>query len=266
MQTIDQALRLLNFFSERDPEFALGVLAQRAGHDKPKVRRYMLAMMKHGLIEQDGATRRYRLGAGLLRLARVREATHPVVKFLPSILQQLVDQTGETAHFSLAAGHALATVSLMDSPRSHRVTMEKGERLPLHATASGLAYLAFAAPELVDVVLAQPLPRFTPSTLVEPDAIRKALAAVADAGYATALDSYEMGVRSVAVPVFSLGERLYGTLAIASPASRMSQRAAACTALSLRDAANVLSNLLGAEAGDAGALPAPALDSQALFA
>ena len=101
MQTVDKALSLLSYFSEQRPSVGLSELARLSGFNKATTRRFLVALEKHGIVEQDATTRLYRLGAGLLRLARVREATNPVAAIVQPVLNDLVSVTGETAHFSL---------------------------------------------------------------------------------------------------------------------------------------------------------------------
>jgi DNA-binding IclR family transcriptional regulator len=139
VQTVDKALSLLSYFSEQRPSVGLSELARLSGFNKATTRRFLVALEKHGIVEQDATTRLYRLGAGLLRLARVREATNPVAAIVQPVLNDLVSVTGETAHFSLYAGGSLATIGLSESAKSSRVMLGKGEAIPLHATASGLA-------------------------------------------------------------------------------------------------------------------------------
>ena len=45
--------------------------------------------------------------------------------------------------------------------------------MPLHCTATGKVLLAFSPPSLLEEVLARPLERRTPSTIVQPAALRE---------------------------------------------------------------------------------------------
>ena len=111
MQTIDKAAGLLSHFSETHTEIGLTELARLSGNDKASVRRCLLAFMKHGLIEQNQATKGYRLGREVLRLARVREISFPLIEVTKPLLKYLRDSTGETAHLSVLAGNKLATIA-----------------------------------------------------------------------------------------------------------------------------------------------------------
>jgi DNA-binding IclR family transcriptional regulator len=57
--------------------------------------------------------------------------------------------------------------------------------MPLHACAMGKALLAYSPHEILDAVTEQGLTRFTPQTIVEPEVLRLALAAVRRSGIAS---------------------------------------------------------------------------------
>jgi len=248
MQTVDKALRLLGLFSEERPEIGLSEIARLSGFNKATARRFLLALEKHGFVEQDARNRHYRLGAGLLRLARVREAVSPVQTVVRPILEDLVTRLGETAHFSLYTGGALATIGLAESAKSNRVMLERGEVIPLHATASGIAFMAFARPEIVDAALRESLIGHTVHTITDARELRKRLKTVARAGVAVANGSYEDGVCGIAAPVFGQDSFARGAVAIAAPASRAKRAVIAAIQPEVRQAAAEISAAMGVDA------------------
>jgi IclR family transcriptional regulator, acetate operon repressor len=219
--TVAKALSLLNHFSEAEPEIGLSELARRAGIDKATVHRMLLVMCDSGILEKRDDTRGYRLGAGVLRLARVREAAFPLSQAFQQALDRLSAEIGETAHASLISGQALATIGISESNRGSRVSLVAGEILPFHCTASGLAVLAYSRPELVERVLREPLARRTRRTITDPDVLRGCLQDLGRAGFAEADQTNEDDVHGIAVPVFDLDGSVLGAVALATPAHRM---------------------------------------------
>jgi DNA-binding IclR family transcriptional regulator len=65
--------------------------------------------------------------------------------------------------------------------------------------------LAFARPAVIDRVLAAPLERLAPETVVDPVEVRRRLAAVRRLGYASAPGSVEAVSTGVAVPIRDRG-------------------------------------------------------------
>lgn len=219
--TVAKALSLLDYFSEAEPEIGLSELARRSGVDKATVHRMLVVMCDHGLLEKRGDLRLYRLGAGVLRLARVRETAFPVSSIYQHSLDQLSAKLGETAHASLVSGRALATIGVSESNRGSRVSLIAGEILPMHSTASGLAVLAFSKPEIVDRVLGEALIAKTARTITDPEMLRAQLAEIRLAGVAEADQTNEEDVYGIAVPVFDVDGTPAGAVAVATPAHRM---------------------------------------------
>jgi DNA-binding IclR family transcriptional regulator len=247
MQTVDKALGLLGLFSEGTPAIGLSEIARLSGYNKATTRRLLVALEKHGFVEQDGKTRAYRLGPGLLRLARVREAVSPVQAVVRPILEDLVSRIGETAHFSLYAGGALATIGLVESTKSNRVMLERGESIPLHATASGIAFLAFAPPEIVNDALSETLVRHTAYSITDAEELRKQLRSVAKAGVAVSKSSYEDGVCGIAAPVLGQDGFARGAVAVAAPTSRAKRDAIARIQPEVQRAAEEISRAMGVD-------------------
>lgn len=247
MQTVDKALRLLGFFSEGRPAIGLSEIARLSGFNKATARRLLVALENHGFVEQDDKTRAYRLGPGLLRLARVREAISPVQEVVRPIMNELVARIGETAHFSMYAGGSLATIGLVESTKSNRVMLERGEVIPLHATASGLAFMAFARPEIVEEALNKKLTRHTSFTITDSNELRERLSLVATDGVAVANSSYEDGVCGVAAPVVGQDGFSRGAIAIAAPASRAKREVIAEIQPEVKRAAAEIASAMGVD-------------------
>ncbi|WP_128514778.1 IclR family transcriptional regulator [Tabrizicola thermarum] len=219
--TVAKALSLLDHFSEAEPEIGLSELARRSGVDKATVHRMLGVMCDAGLLEKRGDARLYRLGAGVLRLARVREAAFPVSALVQQSLAELAARLGETAHASLISGRGLATIGICESNRGSRVSLVAGEILMLHCTASGLAVLAYSRPERVDRVLAEPLVARTTRTITNPGVLRARLEEIRLSGFAEADQTAEDDVYGIAVPLFDSDGEATGAIAIATPAHRM---------------------------------------------
>jgi IclR family acetate operon transcriptional repressor len=249
MTTVDNALELLDLFGETQPELGLSDMARLAGRDKATTLRLLSALVRHGLVEKNSVTRLYRLGPGILRLARIREATFPVTSILQPVLEDLTRETGETAHASLLAGDRLVTIGVADSPRAIRVSLEAGLVLPLHATASGIACLAWGGPDLLDRTTAgvAELQRFTDATETGLDRIRARIAEARRTGFAVGAQTFETDVFGIGAPLFSNAGTACGAIAVATPAHRMTDELARRIMDLVTQAAVIASRRMGAE-------------------
>jgi DNA-binding IclR family transcriptional regulator len=223
MGTVSKALELLNLFTRARPLIGLSDLARLAGVNKATCYRLMTELAQHGLVEQIGTGREYRLGPAVLRLASLREAHVPMRDAALPILQDLAQETGETTHLSILVGTELHPLAFAYAP-THvtKVTMEDTEVLPFHATSSGLAVLAFQPDAFREAVLTAPLIRLTAATETDVAALRLRLGQIAATGLAESEGGYEPDVASMAVPLFDALGRCSGGLSVAALASRMS--------------------------------------------
>ena len=220
MSTIGKALSLLDLISVLDKDIGLSDLARLSALDKATTRRFLVELERHGFVEQDEETRRYRLGAAPVRLARLRQARFPFVAVAAPFVRVLAEGAGETVHLSEFSGGRLATIHVEESSQAHRVIVEAGAVLPFHATASGLAYLAFLPPDEIDRALARPLARFSAETVTEPGAVRALLRETLERGYSISQQGFEIGVISAAAPILTPGGRPMGAVAVAAPTAR----------------------------------------------
>ena len=247
MSTVGKAISLLDLFSVDEPELGLTEIARRSGFDKATTRRLLVSMTQHGIIEQDTGTRHYRLGAGLTRLARIREARFPFLQTSLPFIRDLGTETGETVHLAEASNGSLLTVHVEHPSRANRVNVNVGEYLPLHSTASGIAYLAHVREPVLKSVLAGPLPPYTSRTITDPTAIMDSIEVARKRGYSMSDQAYEEGVFSVAAAILGADGYAIGTLAIAAPLVRTSKSAATERGKAVAAAARGISEQLNGE-------------------
>lgn len=223
MGTITKALKLLNHFSSDRGEIGLASFVRLSGGDKATVRRHLIELVQNGFLEQHPETKSYRLGPAILRLATVRETHFPVRNAVRPVIDQLAEHLGELVHASLLQGDVMSPVYHRD-PQKHglRVIYDAGEVLPLHATASGLAMLAFGPQEVVDTVLSQDLRSYSPTTVVTRSDLMHLIACTRDRGYSFSDQYLTKEIVSFGLPFYGIEGTAIGTLAVPLPQSRLS--------------------------------------------
>lgn len=244
MSTIGKALTLLDTVATLEREAGLSEIARASQLDKATARRFLVELERHGFLEQDAETRKYRIGSAPVRLAQIREARLPLLKEAIPLLRLLAARTGETVHMSQFSAGRLSTVHSEESPRANRVIVKVGTWLPLHASASGLAFLSASPDVLIEAALAQPLERFTPHTITDPTELRAVLRETAERGYSIGRQGLEGGMTSVAAPILSTGRPPIGSVAIAAPMVRADDAAVAEFGAAARETAQALSEIL----------------------
>ena len=251
MGTVDKALHLLTFFTISRPEWGLSDLARSSGHDKATVLRLLGSLMNGGFIEKDETAKTFRLGAAVLRLARIRETSFPFVSLAKMTADRLSEDIQETVHVCLPEADALMTVYVNEPQRATRVYVDPSQALPFHATASGLAFLAFAGAEMTDAAMAQDeLEKHTEHTITDRTALADKLAEIRAAAYAVSSSSFELETVGIASPIFDAAGHATATVAAACMASRMTPDLERHISTAVIGAAVEITRALGGELPD----------------
>lgn len=246
MGTVSKALTLLDYFTVERPEIGLSELSRLSGLNKTTVYRMMTELQECRFVEQVNNDRTYRIGTAVLRLSALRDLVVPLRENARRTVQGLADKTGETAHFSILDGAELSTLSYAYSTdHGTRVMMDDAAILPIHATSSGLAVLAFSGDDFVDLILSKPLKVRTPFTVVDPWRLRQMIDRTRELGVAEYVSGFESDVHSFAAPIFDMSRRVIGALAVAAPVNRVNPSNAPFLRQSVFDAAQTLTTMTG---------------------
>jgi DNA-binding IclR family transcriptional regulator len=220
IQSVDRAVDLLLAVAAAGPADAgVPALAQACGLNRATAWRLLKTLAARGLVTVDETTGRYSLGLTALELGgaagsgAVIAAAHP-------ILERLSRQTGETASLAMPGVGGLTYVDEV-TPTAVLTASWLGRTVPLHATSTGKALLAFLPAGEVRRVLAGELPAFTDATITAPDALATELAATRARGYGTCAGELESSLYGVSAPVLDRSGRPLAVLSIWGPKDRV---------------------------------------------
>lgn len=246
MGTTTKALQLLDYFTAAEPSIGLSTLTRLSGHDKATVFRLLSELRSMGFVEQSAATKLFRLGPAVIRLANVREQTFPIRAATQERLAILVEAVRETAHVTQLQGLHLSPVHKLNS--QHHATharIDPSQILPLHATASGCAVLAFSDDDLLDRVLAEHLPALTAGTRTDADGLRAKVLAARASGFGYSSGEFETETSSVAVPYFGSDGACLGAISVVGPSARMTDQLKQTIRFNLKPASLAITTACG---------------------
>lgn len=217
VQSLQRGLAVLDFLAESREPVRTSDVAARFDIDKANASRLLNTLQEAGYAERvDG--RRYVLGARfnsdhsgrqLEGLIALRERTR-------SLLEDLVEASGECAHMAVLVADKVWYIDKISSPHALRVDHPVGALAPLHCTALGKAFLAFL-PNVEHGELA----RYTAGTIVAADALDADLARARQRGYATDDEEFSPGVRCVAAPIRDPRGRMVAAVGLSGPTARI---------------------------------------------
>lgn len=130
----------------------------------------------------------------------------------------------ETAALTVLDGLGLVYVDVVESPRPVKLSVGKGSTLPLYAGSPGKAVLAFKDRAFIDRVIdATGLAKLGKNTITEPKGLDAELARIRSLGYSESDSEFDLGVASIAAPLFDHKGGVLASLSVAGPADRVMQ-------------------------------------------
>ncbi|MTH35534.1 helix-turn-helix domain-containing protein [Paracoccus limosus] len=218
MGGLAKGLRVIETFTAERPRQSIGEAATAAGLDRATARRCLLTLAHHGYADYDG--KYFTLTPRVLRLGTACLATMPLPQIVQPWLDQLSEETGESSSVSILDGAEIVYVARAAQQRVMSIALMPGSRLPAYCTSMGRVLLAALPQAELDAVLAQaPFPARTPRTRTGAVALAAEIARVRAQGHAVIDQEVELGLRSIAVPLWNMRGRVVAALNIGLAAS-----------------------------------------------
>ena len=254
IQTVANALRLLEEFREGEPQLGVTELARRLSLHKNNVFRMLATLEQQGYVEQCAETEEYRLGRACLGLGHAFTATRSLSRFARPVLAQLARACGESAHLGVLSGVEVVHLDGEQPLQLVSTMLRTGGRLASHCTALGKVLLAGEGrPSLEQLdkswerARGAKLEARTAATITDREKLLEHLRGVASQGYAIDQEECERGLCCVAAPVHGTAGAVVAALSVSLPVFRADESRLhdVCVPLVTR-AAGELSRRLGA--------------------
>jgi IclR family acetate operon transcriptional repressor len=217
LATVEKAVDVLFHLHHEPGPVGVTAIGRALGLPKSSTHRLLRALTRRSLVEQDERGR-YRPGIGLLALGLGALEREPVVVAARRVLEEEALSLGDTCFLVVARAGEIVVLDKAEGTGMLRAAPRVGSTVPVHATAAGKLYLAFA-PDAVRSPTGR-AERFTSRTHTDPAAIARQVARAGAQGWAQNDEEWVDGMSVVAAPVL-LDGRMVAALAIAAPATRM---------------------------------------------
>jgi DNA-binding IclR family transcriptional regulator len=247
VQSVDRAITVMEFLSRRGWSGVTEVSRELDIH-KSTAYRLLTTLRDRGLVEQDVATEKYRLGFGLVLLARSVSADLDILRCAKPLCERLSERTGETVTVAVLEGDDAVVIHQSLSRTSALSVDWMGRHTPLHATAAGKIFMVYMPEDQLQRILERPLERFTENTIVDPETLREHVSRIQDDGYAHTLEELETGLSAVGAPIRSAEGAVVGAVSVSGPAFRLSAADLPATAELVKRTTTEISRCLGYQA------------------
>jgi IclR family acetate operon transcriptional repressor len=246
VQVLERVFDILDALAEDGGEFALAEVVAKVRLNKSTVYRLLACLRCGGYVERDPQTTKYRLGPRLIQLGTAALANRDLCQIARPFLQQLVVETGETAHLGVLRDGRVVSVANVEGPRTLRIPSTVGRVTPAHCSSQGKAILAFSPEEDLWTLIEQnTLRAYTKKTIITRAALKENLRRVRECGFALDDEEYEEGLRCVGAPVRDHTGAVIAAISIAGAAVRLDAHGIPALARSVMGAAADLSAALG---------------------
>lgn len=223
LDTIYRAGQVLQLLSTEKTECGVTEVAEALGVSKSTAHTLLTSLCKTQLVRRTDR-KRYRLGWGILALARaLMESTEVRVEALP-VMEELVQRFGETIHLAVLDGFEVVYMEKREGTRAVAISASAvGSRLPAHCSGVGKVLLADRPwNEVRALIPSTGLPRFTPNTITTAAELAEELKRVREQGYAYDNEEAIPEICCVAAPLRDHTGSVVAAISISVPAYRFS--------------------------------------------
>lgn len=246
VKSAKRVTEILDYISQRRNGCNHSELCQAIEVPKSSLTGLLGTLEASGYLYFDQVSHRYVLGSKLLQLANSYLSGINYISLGAPVVKRLFDSYGEFSALTVVQGTEVAIVCEEHSshPLAHAILL--GQRLPIHASASGKAILAFMSPHareaLIDQIKFEPLAK---KTITNRKQLMQEIKKIREVGIAYHDSEVIEGINSVAVPVFDIRNEPIAALSVACPTPRFESLLKKNVVETLRAEAESMTNRLG---------------------
>ncbi len=218
--SLARGLSVIRVFKRDRPSMTLSEVAKQAGMNRAAARRFLITLVREGYAETDG--KHFRLRPRILELGFSALSSLSFAEVAEPAMEDLSTAVSETVLAAVLDGESVVYVARASSQRVVSVDLDVGSRLPAFAMSTGRVLLAALSDDELDRWLDDLRPtRYTEHTVLSKAALRKDVLAVREAGWSIVDEEYEIGFRSLSVPIRDQGGTVVAALNVCCPSPRV---------------------------------------------
>ncbi|MDQ0473032.1 DNA-binding IclR family transcriptional regulator [Labrys wisconsinensis] len=202
----------------------IAAIGEALGLKQQTAHRIVTALQRHGLIDRERQTKRYRLGLALFAMGATAADGTGLRRLARPALMRLSAETGDTVFLMARAGFNTVCVDrqqgtyVIDSLTGH-----VGGQIPMGVGPASQAILAFLPSAEADVVIETNAPLYQRYDGLTADRVRQSLPIIRERGYSVDEGALVAGISALAVPILPRGRDAVAAIAINMTSARLSQ-------------------------------------------
>lgn len=217
---LDKGLQVIEAFDQERSKLTISEVAQRTGLTRAAARRYLITLAHLGYAKHENklfslTPKVLRLGHSYLHSARLPRIVQP-------LLYRLAYSLEEAASAGVLEDDQLVCVAAVSAGRVVSATLQPGTRVPAFCTANGRVLLASLPQSQIESYLARlQIEPVTVHTIVNKDRLLLEIARARAQGYAIVDQEFELGLRTIAVPLRNFRGDTVAAMNVSVHATRM---------------------------------------------
>ena len=214
-----RGLDVIRAFTRTRRSMTLSDVAERTGMNRAATRRFLLTLVREGYAESDG--KHFQLLPKILDLGFTALASLGLTTVAQPILDELSDAVQESCFVVILNGESVVYVARSHSRRVMVASVDIGSRAAAYTMSSGRVLLSvFDEEELEEYLKRVKLERLTPHTVASKIKLKSLIEQAGQQGYCIVDQEFEIGLRSISVPVRDRSGRIVAALNVACPSPR----------------------------------------------
>ncbi|MBK1793832.1 IclR family transcriptional regulator [Devosia sp. WQ 349] len=214
-----RGLSVIECFDEEHSRMSITEVSARTGLERATARRCLLTLVHQGYATYDGKF--FQLTPRVLKLGHSYLATTPLPRLIQPFLEELSRDTNESTSAAVLDGTDILYVARVSTRRVMSINLAQGARLPAYCTSMGRILLAALPQDQArDILERSELIAYTERTKADMPSILTELAVVAAQGFAVIDQELELGLCSIAVPLYNTSGKIVAAVNIGAQTAR----------------------------------------------
>lgn len=212
---VERTLRILECFNARNNALTVSEISRTSDLPVATAYRIVTRLVSWGALERTG--NRYSIGLRLWAVASLTPLNYALRSAAIPHMVQLQRETNMAVFLCVRDRlEAICLDGVWGSGKPWHSALGTGNRLPLHASASGRVLLAHADPAVQEEIYAGDLAALTEHTATDPLTLRGLVNGVKNQGYALIDSEFLDGVQALAAPVRDSNGAVVASIALCS--------------------------------------------------
>jgi IclR family pca regulon transcriptional regulator len=223
MTSLARGLAVLRAFSDQRRSLTIAQISHKTGIPRAAVRRCLYTLKQLGYAESE--QNNFSLKPKILSLGYSYLSSTPLTVSAQPCLNAISRTLNESCSLAVLDNSEVLYVARSATSRIMSIALNTGSRLPAYCTSLGRVILANLPEEALNTYLENvKLRAYTERTVVSVERLREILAEVKKSGFAIVEEELEVGLRSIAVPVYGATGNVHAALNVGAQATRVNSR------------------------------------------